>query len=265
MNFAEYIIVIAFICAIPIYLGIILVYVYIISMLTTEFINRKFEENFVGIKAGLIVPVLDRACSGCTPFFGKTVVFDTDKTWSKEIFGRLFYLSIRRYRPHRSFPYKINKIIKLSEHFKIEVLKIDGRDGTIVERYPLPTDAKALRSLWEGLPDRDHLVNIHVTSLYDGSYIESIDVANKLLNKGLSKIQKALDSEQAVAQIGFCEADQKWYGWSHRAMCGFGRGDRIFDKDYGDETTIFVLHGSKVIQTFEDAKLAASNFADYMD
>lgn len=28
-------------------------------------------------------------------------------------------------------------------------------------------------------------------------------------------------------QIGFCERDQKWYGWSHRAICGFGVGSAV--------------------------------------
>jgi hypothetical protein len=30
-----------------------------------------------------------------------------------------------------------------------------------------------------------------------------------------------------VCSIGFCEREQKWYGWSHRAMWGFGVGDSV--------------------------------------
>lgn len=30
-----------------------------------------------------------------------------------------------------------------------------------------------------------------------------------------------------VCSIGFCEAEQKWYGWSHRAICGFGIGSEV--------------------------------------
>lgn len=30
-----------------------------------------------------------------------------------------------------------------------------------------------------------------------------------------------------VCSIGFCESEQKWYGWSHRAMCGFGIGSEV--------------------------------------
>ena len=34
-----------------------------------------------------------------------------------------------------------------------------------------------------------------------------------------------------VCSIGFCEAKQKWYGWSHRAIYGFGIGDVVEDGD----------------------------------
>lgn len=32
-------------------------------------------------------------------------------------------------------------------------------------------------------------------------------------------------------QIGFCEDEQKWYGWSHRAIFGFGVGDEVKEGD----------------------------------
>ena len=27
--------------------------------------------------------------------------------------------------------------------------------------------------------------------------------------------------------LGFSEKEQKWYGWSHRAICGFGVGSKV--------------------------------------
>lgn len=30
-----------------------------------------------------------------------------------------------------------------------------------------------------------------------------------------------------ICSIGFCEKEQKWYGWSHRAIYGFGIGSRV--------------------------------------
>jgi hypothetical protein len=37
----------------------------------------------------------------------------------------------------------------------------------------------------------------------------------------------------AVAQIGFSDKEQKWYGWSHRAIYGFGMGDEITEDSIG--------------------------------
>lgn len=41
---------------------------------------------------------------------------------------------------------------------------------------------------------------------------------------GLKNIQKISKTSQAPCQIGFNEKEQKWYGWSHRAIFGFGIG-----------------------------------------
>ncbi len=63
---------------------------------------------------------------------------------------------------------------------------------------------------------------------------------------------------------GFSEREQKWYGWSHRAVCGFGIGDRIFEPDFGDDKTLFTRHGSQPIKNMDDARKAAEAFADYV-
>jgi len=34
-----------------------------------------------------------------------------------------------------------------------------------------------------------------------------------------------------TCSIGFCEREQKWYGWSHRAIFGFGIGDVVKEGD----------------------------------
>jgi hypothetical protein len=36
-----------------------------------------------------------------------------------------------------------------------------------------------------------------------------------------------------VCSIGFCENDQKWYGWRHRGICGFGVGSEVKRGDAG--------------------------------
>lgn len=52
--------------------------------------------------------------------------------------------------------------------------------------------------------------------------------------------------------FGYSSETDTWYGWSHRAICGFKKGDKIFDPNYGDEKTKFTQHGSKTIKTYED-------------
>ena len=60
-----------------------------------------------------------------------------------------------------------------------------------------------------------------------------------------------------VPQIGFSETEQKWYGWSHRAIYGFGIGSEVKKGDCGYE-----YPGPKKAKTLEDAKKMAENFAD---
>ena len=50
-------------------------------------------------------------------------------------------------------------------------------------------------------------------------------------------------------------ADGKWYGWSHRAMYGFGIGDTVKPTDAGSDKEY-------IIKTDDQAKQAAIDFAD---
>lgn len=98
-------------------------------------------------------------------------------------------------------------------------------------------------------------------SLDTGQWIGNSKVANFLCRKkGLRQLQKT-NPRHSVCSIGFSEDEQKWYGWSHRAICGFGIDDKLFEEKYGDEHTPFVEHGEKTIESLGDAKLAASRFA----
>lgn len=86
----------------------------------------------------------------------------------------------------------------------------------------------------------------------------------KMLKRyGIEKPEKS-DLSHAVASIGKSTKDNKWYGWSHRAVFGFGIGDKIFEEDFGDDETPFDKHGKKSIKTDADAKLSAKRFARYV-
>jgi len=75
--------------------------------------------------------------------------------------------------------------------------------------------------------DLDEKMIIAVSKI-DGSYIGLPDYAQQLEDRGIAP--QAMPGN-AVASIGFCEAENKWYGWSHRAIFGFGVGSSVAKGD----------------------------------
>ncbi len=79
--------------------------------------------------------------------------------------------------------------------------------------------------------------------------------------------------QEEICSIGFCEREQKWYGWSHRAMYGFGIGDVVSEGDCTASSGWIdgitpdgnpdpdVLEVGFTAKTLEDAKLMACAFA----
>jgi len=59
-----------------------------------------------------------------------------------------------------------------------------------------------------------------------------------------------------VNSYGKAEADGKWYGWSHRAVAGFGIGDTVKADTCGN------TKGEYVIKTDDQAKNTAIAFAN---
>ena len=96
----------------------------------------------------------------------------------------------------------------------------------------------------------------------NGEYVGDIKTALYLQKKGISDFEKVSQS-WCICSIGFCEKEQKWYGWSHRAIFGFGIGDKLFDENFTDkEDVLFSEHGDTTITTLEQAKQAAKNFSE---
>ena len=62
-------------------------------------------------------------------------------------------------------------------------------------------------------------------SLKDGGYIGLEDDAKRLEERGI--VPELREPDHGACSIGFCEKEQKWYGWSHRAMYGFGLGSEV--------------------------------------
>jgi len=65
-----------------------------------------------------------------------------------------------------------------------------------------------------------------------------------------------LHPDFSVDSYGKSEADGKWYGWSHRAIYGFGVGDTVKADTIGNKDS-----KEYVIKTDDQAKAAAKAFA----
>lgn len=78
--------------------------------------------------------------------------------------------------------------------------------------------------------DADSPVTIKSAYTPSGDYIGSSVWAFRLCNKrGIAPEKSHPDNN--VCSIGFCEREQKWYGWSHRAIYGFGVGSTVSKGD----------------------------------
>lgn len=59
---------------------------------------------------------------------------------------------------------------------------------------------------------------------HDGLYIGDVALAKVLCDRHGIKPEK-IHAADPACRIGFSDSKQRWYGWSHRAMYGFGPGD----------------------------------------
>jgi hypothetical protein len=74
--------------------------------------------------------------------------------------------------------------------------------------------------------DNDEPLRMKVAYNYNGQYIGDSKTAYRLCTLRGIKPELKKDS-LTVCTIGFCKREQKWYGWSHRAIWGYKVGDVI--------------------------------------
>ena len=98
--------------------------------------------------------------------------------------------------------------------------------------YEIRTEACSLE---EG---EDETIIKFAYTVPEGHYIGSSKWAHRLIvQHGIKPEPReptCLESNSGrgrTCSIGFCEQEQKWYGWSHRAICGFGLGDVVKEGD----------------------------------
>ena len=143
-----------------------------------------------------------------------------------------------------------------------EVKKVIHKDGYEIRHEVI--DGKE----YGGVPDTT------LRSCYtpNGDYIGDPKIARMLSKWGI-KPEKS-DKKDNTCSIGFSEKDGKWYGWSHRAICGFKIGDKVkrgdctassgFTKEYlkeHPEESKALPIGFKA-KTIADAKRMAIAFAE---
>jgi len=83
----------------------------------------------------------------------------------------------------------------------------------------------------EDVPDMEPQLMKRLAYTKTGDWIGSSKEAYRYVHRlGITQFEKA-KPEHCVTSIGFSPKDQKWYGWSHRAICGFGIGSEVKEGD----------------------------------
>ena len=68
---------------------------------------------------------------------------------------------------------------------------------------------------------------------YGGHYVGNTQFAHRVLaRRGI--IPELSDDQHSVCSIGRSYKDGKWYGWSHRAIYGFKKGNTIKEGDLAE-------------------------------
>jgi hypothetical protein len=102
------------------------------------------------------------------------------------------------------------------------MLKSKGR----ILRYNINGGYRVEEEIWKCC-DNDEGTKMVSAYSDDGSYIGNPKEAKYLAkNRGISYFEKARP-EHRVVSIGFNKKEQKWYGWSHRALFGFSIGSEV--------------------------------------
>jgi hypothetical protein len=120
-------------------------------------------------------------------------------------------------------------------------------------RYDIKGGYRIIEELWWYCPE---VKPARMISAYtdNGDYIGNPEDAKFLCKRmRLTNLQK-VDPSHCVVSIGFSEKEQKWYGWSHRAIYGFGIGSIVQKGDcaYTPKTPLELYEDMTAITTSED-------------
>ena len=143
---------------------------------------------------------------------------------------------------------KCSRLIPVGDTFEIqrlpESVKYVNKGGClVVEEEPmdngritkivsyLPPDPYNARHWTQEEMEKECIEHIYYISNVDGGYIGMEEDYKLLVEKyGLVLIQK-IKSTDNTCSIGYSPSENKWYGWSHRAIYGFTIGDVVKEGD----------------------------------
>lgn len=136
---------------------------------------------------------------------------------------------LNRITRNRHFPNPVDKFkpevfTLLEQHYDLRITEI-GEEGEELASYRATLDFEAERV------GKDSIFLLTAHSNIDGGLVGNASQALMLLRKGIAPQKRTPDS--LTCSIGFCDREQKWYGWSHRAMYGFGIGHKTKKGDCG--------------------------------
>ena len=134
-------------------------------------------------------------------------------------------------------------------------------------------DPEATQELADDIQNMSgQLVTLDVAYTPAGTYVGDLETAHFLCVKKGIKPEALLNHK--VCSIGFCELEKKWYGWSHRAIFGFGigavakEGDCVCSSGWTDEYLAdhpeddLSLPVGFTANTLDDARRMAIAFAE---
>ena len=97
-----------------------------------------------------------------------------------------------------------------------------------------------------------------LNSKIDGAFIAMLPdtgICKLLYKRGIrEQIQSQNNNSEGTCNIGFNPKEQMWYGWSHRAIYGFGIGYVISEDDIANDVNLPV--GYEIKSLSECKKLA---------
>jgi len=117
------------------------------------------------------------------------------------------------------------------------------------------------KELWD-MPEVSDCKEMEMKAAYgllDGGFIgTNKDAYNLVVKRGI--LPQKIDVNHNVCSIGYSPKNGKWYGWSHRAICGFKigstckKGDIHYEPKNKKEFIQFIKNFYKDAYTYETTK-----------